>query len=104
MFDVAAKSFVRILSLIAVAAMILFFDSCTPIKNYPHNVPFVYQPPKINIIGDYDKDLKKDLISQLENQVHDSISPRRKRILFFFRQLNKPPVFDTINLSRSIVF
>ena len=40
----------------------------------------------------------------MENQLHDSLVPRHKTVLFFFRKLKDPPVFDTINISRSKVF
>jgi outer membrane protein insertion porin family len=49
-------------------------------------------------------DQKKDLIGQLQQQLHDSIQVRKVRKLIFFQTLNHPPVFDTINAGRSIEY
>lgn len=88
--------------LIFLAACSFFLPSCG-VKNYPRGKAFVYDT-EVHIQGKYSTDEKKELKTELENQLHDSIVPRRKRVLFFFRTLKEPPVFDTQNISRSKVY
>ncbi len=52
---------------------------------------------------------KQDLISKLENQLDDSLKVRtvttfRLKPFFIYKKLSNPPVFDSSNVSRSIVF
>ena len=102
MTDFAAKPFKLISSFIFLAAAMIFFQSCSK-KSYPKGRPFVYSTD-VHIEGKYSADEKKELQEELENQLHDSIVPRKKRVLFFFSKLSDPPVFDTLNISKSKVY
>lgn len=88
--------------------LMILLHSCsvqqrTTVRNYPTNKPFVYSN-KINILNDLPKDEKKRLTYELENYWDDSLQVRLiQRYLVGYR-LNKPPVFDSTNLDRSINF
>jgi outer membrane protein insertion porin family len=90
----------RILFFLAV--IILFFSSCTVVKNYPVRQPFVYKT-NIEIEGQFSADQKKELENQLNQQLHDSVRVREVSKLFY-SLLNKPPVFDSLNADKSIQF
>ena len=85
------------------ALLLLLFSSCATVKNYPSNVPFVYQTD-IQLEGKFSTDEKKGLISQLQDQLHDSISVRRVQKLVFWETLRKPPVYDSSNALKSVEF
>lgn len=76
--------------------------------SYPNNKPFVYEY-KINLQGEFKKDEKKDLLSRLDNQLDDSIHVRTTRKIFshgliYPLILKQPPVFDSTNADRSVLF
>ena len=84
-----------------VAAII--FTGCAVIpKKYPKNKPFVFDY-NISIEGNLSRENKNQLISQLENQLDDSIRVRTIPKLFH-SNLTNPPVFDSINADKSIVY
>jgi outer membrane protein assembly factor BamA len=85
-----------------IAVVLLFFSSCTVVKNYPVRQPFVYKT-NIDIEGQFGADQKKELESQLNQQLHDSIRVREVSKLFY-SVLNKPPVFDSLNADKSLQF
>jgi outer membrane protein insertion porin family len=84
------------------AVILLFFSSCTVVKNYPVRQPFVYKT-NIEVEGKFSADEKKELESQLTQQLHDSIRVREVSKLFY-SLLNKPPVFDSLNADKSLQF
>jgi outer membrane protein insertion porin family len=84
------------------AFTLLFFSSCTVVKNYPVRQPFVYKT-NIEIEGKFSANEKKELESQLNQQLHDSIRVREVSKLFY-SLLNKPPVFDSLNADKSVQF
>ena len=88
---------------ITAAFFIVFFSSCRSIKNYPINQPFVYETT-VNLSDNFTKNEKKDLSAQLLQQVHDSVKPRWNDKFLVIRQLKNPPVFDSINASKSLTF
>ncbi|MFL5811499.1 MAG: BamA/TamA family outer membrane protein [Flavisolibacter sp.] len=90
------------LCLLVIAAFPLFFTSCI-VKNYPVRTPFVYET-NINIEGKYTTDEKKVLKAQLDQQLHDSLRAPRERKFLFWQVLDKPPVFDTVNTTKSMLF
>lgn len=94
----AAKHFKTIYLILVIAAFTSVFSSC--VTDYPKK-PFVYDY-KINIVSKdkYSAEEKKVLEDQLDQQLHDSIRVRRKWV-FFFKVLKKPPAFDSINVSTS---
>src|SRR3712207_2765827 len=92
-------------------AALLFFGSCSIVKDYPAGKPFVYET-KINIEGKYTTDERKELTSRLEEQLSDSIRVRQVQKLIgwekgprlFYSVLQAPPVFDSIHADRSLVY
>ena len=82
---------------------IIFISSCTTVKNFPQNKPFVYNN-KIVIKSNINKDEKKRLITELNNYWDDSMQVRKISKLGVFNMINHPPVFDSNNFSRSIRF
>lgn len=94
-----------------VALFLLFFTSCNVVKDYPARQPFVYDT-NIEIEGKFSTDEKKQLESQLKQQLHDSIRVREvqkfvgweKGPRFFYSVLSKPPVFDSSNADKSLQF
>jgi len=94
----AAKTIKTLYLLFVIAAFASVFSSC--VTRYPKK-PFVYDY-NINILpkNTYSPEEKKVLEDQLDQQLHDSIRVRRKWV-FFFKVLKKPPVFDSANMSTS---
>lgn len=82
---------------------ILSFSSCvTFVKKYPENKPFVYKT-NINLIGNFSKDEKANLISGLEEQIDDSMQVRKLDKLLW-SVMKRPPVYDSSNADKSIIF
>lgn len=82
---------------------LLLAVSCTVPRNYNANKPFVYKTA-INIEGktpDYDR---QELQTKLQNQVDDSLKARLVSYAGVYYDLNRPPVFDSLNIGRSKVF
>jgi outer membrane protein insertion porin family len=89
---------------------ILFFGlfSCRVPKNFQRGKPFVFKTT-IKVEGNIKGDEKQDLTQRLQNQLDDSL--QTKTVTGFnwpppliANKLNYPPVFDTANVGRSIVF
>jgi outer membrane protein assembly factor BamA len=76
--------------------------SCTIVKKYQPGKPFVYKT-KINVIGNFSKDQKDALETGLEGQLDDSMQVRKLDKLFFSVMKN-PPVYDSSNAEKSIIF
>ena len=79
--------------------------SCTlwkTVKNYPPNKPFVYET-NINLEANLTKDDRGVLLSQLRNQLDDSIRSRTKSYPFW-EVLKEPPVYDSTAAERSVSF
>ncbi|WP_159445108.1 BamA/TamA family outer membrane protein [Filimonas lacunae] len=72
-------------------------------KNFPIDTPFVYNN-KIILKGNLPKDEKKRLLTALENYWDDSLLARREQIFLFFYTLKNPPLFDSVNISRTTTF
>jgi len=78
----------------------MFIESCTLVRNYPKNKPFVYLN-KIKVEGNISKDEKKRLTEELNNYWDDSMKANRVQQLGFIYRIKNPPVFDSNNLYRS---
>ena len=76
------------------------FFSCTVVKDFPEGKPFVFDN-KITITGSLDKDEKKRLTNDLVNYWDDSLFARKVQQFGVRYVLKKPPVFDTLNISRT---
>ena len=72
------------------------------VKKYQPNKPFVYQT-NINLSGNFSNTDRESLISRLKNQLDDSMTVRSVSKVFFSVMKN-PPLFDSSNAERSIVF
>lgn len=82
--------------------------ACRVPKNYQAYKPFVYKT-KITVEDKMPNDEKQDLVVRLENQLDDSLRAKTVTAIrwippFFYKKLGNPPVFDTLNLSRSVVY
>src|SRR3954454_12199683 len=95
------SNLVKWLGFICVVCYFLF--SCTVVKNYPVNKPFVYEN-NVQITGNINKDEKKKLTSDLSNYWDDSLRAQTIQQFGVRYVLKNPPVFDTANLSRTKVF
>ena len=102
MFVSPAKTIRRSYPLI-VFAVFTFIVSCTTVKNYPANRPFVYET-NINIEGKFSTDEKKQLKGQLYQQLHDSIGVSKQQKWIFWYVLKKPPIYDSSNAEKSLIY
>src|SRR3982750_4868930 len=77
-------------------------SSCTIVKKYQPSRPFVYKT-NINLIGNFSNDEKEGLKSGLYDQLDDSMQSRKVDKLLW-SVMKSPPVFDSTNADKSIVF
>ncbi|MCU7548122.1 BamA/TamA family outer membrane protein [Chitinophagaceae bacterium LB-8] len=118
MFYSWVKSYRQSLLIYVPLMMLIIVSSCTIIKGYPKNKPFIYQT-NIHLNGKFTKDQKKELESELYQQLHDSIMVRSVRkfnplgiFTFFLKkgprliytEIVKPAVFDSLNAEKSKTF
>src|SRR5690348_3299292 len=103
MSEPAAKNMAPQYVLLLLAAISIFYTSCTTVKNAPKNLPYVYET-NINIEGKYSTEEEKSLKSQLEQQLHDSIRTRSQQKVLFWHTIKNPPVFDTLNVGKSRIY
>ncbi len=82
---------------------ITLISSCTSVKNYQANKPFVFNN-KIIIKNDINKDQKKKLINELNNYWDDSMQVKKNVKLGVLSIIKNPPVYDSNNFVRSINF
>src|SRR6185436_13528989 len=88
-------------SFLFAALIILFFSSCTTVRKYQKNKPFVYEN-KINLnINDVTPDEKVIIRSRLNTQLDDSSKVRVKDVAFVLHYIDRPPAFDTISARAS---
>jgi outer membrane protein insertion porin family len=80
-----------------------FLFSCSTVRNFPKNKPFVYET-EITLNGKFNTDERKDLLQKLQAQLHDSIRVRSVQKLVFWHTLKNPPVYDSINADKSVIF
>lgn len=73
----------------------------TWVRNFPVNKPFVYDN-KVTLKGNLTKDEKKRLTAELDNYWDDSLKVRRIQQFGIIYKIKNPPVFDSVNISRSI--
>jgi outer membrane protein insertion porin family len=88
----------------AVLLLPFLLSSCaiTFVKRYPKNKPFVYQT-NIRVQEAKSSSEKSELQSRLENQLDDSLRVR-VRSYPLWKTINRPPVFDTNNVNRSVAY
>jgi outer membrane protein insertion porin family len=84
-------------------AISLSLFACTVPRKYPLRRPFVFAT-SIKVEGNLKPSEKQDLASRLANQVDDSLRVQVVSIAGVYRRIMNPPVFDTLNVRRSIGF
>lgn len=104
----AAKPQNSVITAIVAGFFVFWLASCGVVpKDFPRNKPFVYKT-NIKLEGNFSKEEKASLETQLKNQLDDSMRTRTVYKLFYQginRQvLVKPPVFDSVSAERSISF
>jgi len=82
--------------------ILAFFSSCTIIKKYQANKPFVYKT-NINVIGNFTNVEKETLVSRLKGQLDDSMRARSVSKVAWSVMKN-PPLYDSINADKSVLF
>jgi hypothetical protein len=84
-----------------VAVTVFIFSSCTIVRKYQKNKPFVYANNiNLNIDG-VTSDEKVIIKSRLNTQLDDSSKVKVKDVAFLLHYIDRPPVFDTISASAS---
>ena len=92
----------KLLNICCTGSIILLISSCTIVKNYPAGKPFVYKT-NINVQGDFTNEEKETLSSRLKVQLDDSMRSRSvSKILWSV--MKNPPVYDSVNADKSILF
>lgn len=81
--------------------MVIFFASCASVKNYQPNKPFIYSNKIVVIGNNVTKDEKKRLTIELENYWDDSLRARKVTKFGLFSVIKTPPIFDTVNVTRT---
>ena len=93
---------------ITTAFLVLVLVSCGVVpKDYPKDKPFVFET-KFKVEGNFSKEERDALISQLRSQLDDSMKAKTVYKLFYNginRQvLVNPPAFDSASADRSMIF
>lgn len=100
-------SYKNILQFLGVLLVILLASCGVVPKNYPSNKPFVFKY-NVTVEGNVTAAQKTELNSRLSNQLDDSIRVRTARRLIYKGinrpVLNNPPVYDSNNADKSIVY
>ncbi len=87
-------------NVIIAGSCLLVAASCTIVKNYPPNQPFVYKT-NINITGNIASDTADLIASRLKGQLDDSLRARSvSKVLWSV--MKNPPVYDTVNAEKSV--
>lgn len=89
-------------------ACLIFVSSCTIVKNFPKNQPFIFENT-VNLKGDIQKEIKADLKQGLLDQIEDSVAVNSNAELPWPKfpwlipmpVVKKPPVYDSIKVLQS---
>jgi outer membrane protein assembly factor BamA len=87
---------------IAGCLMIASISSCTIVRKYPKQKPFVYET-KISLIGNFTKAEKTNLEEALRGQLDDSLRARRLDKLLW-QVLKHPAAYDSTAVDKSVIF
>ncbi len=87
--------------------LLVMMSSCsllqqTTVRNHPIGKPFVFEN-KVNLKGNLSKDEKIRLTTELNNYWDDSLQVNKLQQIFIFNKIKNPPVFDSINIGRSVI-
>jgi outer membrane protein insertion porin family len=86
-----------------IVVVLVMLASCTVVKDYPANTPFVFRN-KITLEGDVPKDEEKRLQAELNNYWDDSIKVQRISQFGIRTVVRNTNRFDSANINRSIEF
>lgn len=86
--------------ILGLVGIVLLFAACSSVKEFPINKPFVFSNT-ITLKNNVGKDEKKRLTLELDNYWDDSLKARKVQQFGFIYKLKKPPVYDSVNISRS---
>lgn len=89
--------------LLVVVTGLLMMGSCTVVKNYPANTPFVFENI-IHVNGDISKDETKRLENELSGYWDDSIAVRTITQFGVRSVIKEPKVFDSSDINPSMMF
>ncbi len=81
---------------------VLFFSSCTIVRKYQPNKPFVYKN-SIKIKGDLRGINTRELRSRLASQIEDSVKPVYKSVMFIRNIMTGPAVFDSSYVKQTMM-
>ncbi|HEX6847037.1 MAG TPA: hypothetical protein VF144_08665, partial [Chitinophagaceae bacterium] len=108
-----AKPQTSLTTSIAVSVLLLIVVSCKVVpKNYPVDKPFVWET-NIKIEGNFTKEERDVLETQLRTQLDDSMKVKTSYKLISFKKgyagINRPirenpPAFDSLGAERSVIF
>ncbi len=90
-------------SFLLIVLLVMLLASCTVVKNYPQDKPFVYSN-KIIVDGIISKDEKKRLETELQAYWHDSLKVRSISQFGVRTVIKNPPVYDSTHINSSITF
>ena len=97
----------KIIQFLGVVCLFMFASCGVVPKNYPSKKPFVFKY-NVAVEGNVTTVQKTELITRLTNQLDDSIRVRTARRLIYKGVnrpvLNNPPVYDSSNADKSIVY
>ena len=79
----------------------LLFTSCTFVRKYQKNKPFVYKNNIVLNIDNVTPDDKVIIKSRLSTQLDDSSKVKIKDVAFILHYIDRPPSFDTLASRRS---
>ncbi len=102
MFQGTPRSFSLVLRSFLSLYVIVLLASCTIVKKYQPNKPFVYKT-NINLIGNFTNDQRQELVAGLEGQLDDSMVARKVDKLLWSVMKN-PAVYDSTVADHSIQF
>ncbi len=85
------------------ALLLTLAFSCTVPKKYQAGKPFVFEV-RIKVEGTQKAREKQDLELRLNNQLDDSMRTQVVSYFGLYKKVVSPPVFDTVNMRRSIGF
>ncbi len=94
----------------ALGVCLSVISSCTVVKKYPKNTPFVFENT-VNIKGDIEKVKKSDLKADLEKQIEDSAAVIANSKLPWPKApwiipvpvISNPFIFDTVHIQQSTI-
>jgi outer membrane protein insertion porin family len=90
------------------AILIFALFSCRVPVDFQRGKPFVYKTT-IKVEGEIKGDVRQELELRLQNQLDDSLQTKTVTAFFpwphiIYKKLANPPVYDSANLDRSIIF